>query len=59
MDKAISRLESALKAGAGSPGEAGKLREIQAENEALRNVNRTVSGRLENTIGRLKSILES
>jgi len=63
LDKAVSRLESALKTGAGvaepSSELAGQLLDVKAENESLKNVSETVSLRLQGAINGIKSILES
>jgi len=64
LDNAVARLEAAqVSRGASSGGDqtqlAQQLESAQAENNSLKSVNETVSGRLDATIGRLKTILES
>ncbi len=62
LDNAVSRLESALKAGSGaelSAELAARLRDAKAENESLKNVRENVSHRLQGAIDSIKSILEN
>ena len=64
LDSAVARLEAAQATrGSSSGGDqaqfAQELESAQAENISLKSVNETVSGRLDATIGRLKTILES
>ncbi len=63
LDRAVSRLESALKAdpgiAGGASGLAEQLRDVKAENESLKSVRENVSHRLQNAIDSIKSILES
>ncbi len=61
LDKAVSRLESSLKDGGGPAGGddglAGKLKAELAKSTALEEINLNVSGRLDESISRLKTIL--
>jgi len=60
LDQAVSRLEAALNAKAPLEG-AGSAAELAVErsrNAALQEVNETISSRLDDAIGRLKSLLE-
>jgi hypothetical protein len=70
FDKALARLEAAARAVAARGGDAKMheklnqglteaLQATQAEYAALRDVTRAVSGRLDDTIGRLRNTLES
>ncbi len=63
LDKAVSRLESSLKGGGGPAGGddglAGKLKAELAKSAALEEINLNVSERLDDSISRLKAILES
>jgi len=64
LDNAVSRLEAlhatkGASSGEGSVQLAEDLESAKAENESLKVMNETVSGRLDSTIGRLKLILES
>ncbi len=61
LEEAVARLDRALSNRAEpSPDRSGDdLAALQAENASLRETTRAVSGRLEQTIGKLKSVLES
>ena len=64
LDSAVARLEAAqasrgLSSGADQTQLAQQLESAQIENNSLKSVNETISGRLDATIGRLKTILES
>ncbi|MFQ5775889.1 MAG: hypothetical protein ACE5GS_15315 [Kiloniellaceae bacterium] len=64
LQAALDQLERALDAPPGAPaGGAAKLRQAldaaQRENAALQDVAETVAARLDSTIARLKSTLES
>lgn len=59
LEAAVARLEAALAVGA--PGDlvlAEELRLARADYDALQSVTRAVSGRLDDAIGRLKTVLE-
>ena len=65
LDKALNRLEKAV-AGKeeqqrqdGENGVSGEVLRLQEENAALRETTHTVGRRLDTTIGRLKTILDS
>jgi uncharacterized protein YjcR len=68
LEAALMRLEKAAASYAESHDETAvreerdrlsvELAETQAENERLRDVNDTISGRLDSAISRLKSVLE-
>ena len=63
LEKAVTRLEAALetrdrKSGKSDAALAETLSAAEAENAQLKTLNRTVSGRLDSAIGRLKTILE-
>ncbi len=64
LDNAVARLESVQAARGAPPGAsqselAQDLESAHAKNNSLKIMNETVSGRLDATIGRLKTILES
>lgn len=64
LDAAVARLEEVHASKRSFPGAdqtqlAQDLELIRAENQSLKSVNETISGRLDATIGRLKIILES
>lgn len=64
LDAAVARLEEVHASKGSFPGAdqtqlAQDLELIRAENQSLKSVNETISGRLDATIGRLKIILES
>jgi len=63
LDKAISRLEAALKAkvpgnGVGNGALTEELAALRDENAALKQTNDTVSCRLDGAIDRLRGILD-
>ncbi len=63
LEKAVARLETAVKARAKSDGGENRrlakaLENSQAECAELHEVNQTVSDRLDAAIGRLKAVLE-
>ncbi len=64
LDTAVARLEKALgQQGGGSPpapGDEVRTRELEAlrgENSRLREINETVSARLDGAIGRLNAVI--
>lgn len=65
LEKAVNRLDQALSNMAEpTPGiddgrSAEEIAALKAENAKLQEVSRTVSGRLDQTIGKLKTVLES
>lgn len=61
LDKAVARVEAALETRArnGGDGVSKELEAVRAKNAALKESYRAVSERLEGTIDRLKTILES
>lgn len=61
LDQAIERLERAVAARpAGSPSvDADALAHLKAENESLKTANERIAVRLDETIGRLKRLLDA
>jgi len=64
LEKAVARLDRAFanKPEPSVPGSdlmAEEIAALKAENARLQEVTRTVSGRLEQSIGKLKAVLES
>lgn len=62
LDRAIERLERAVVArpdAAPPAGSAEALARLEAENESLKTANERVSARLDETIGRLKRLLDA
>lgn len=67
LEQSVARLEAALeeklaKAQGDNPEVVAlqdELENLKADNARLKLLNKTVSGRLDNTIGRLKTVLES
>ncbi len=64
LDAAVARLEKALRQQDGSPpsasGDQVQTRELEAlrgENSRLREINQTVSARLDGAIGRLNAVI--
>ena len=66
LDQAVARLEQALKNQAAAAGAAGdkpnpefekELNALRDENSHLNTINETVSGRLNDAIGRLRTVL--
>jgi len=65
LEKAVARLDQAVlnipktSAGGDSGEQAGQITALKAQNAELQEITRTVSGRLDQTIGNLKAVLES
>jgi len=63
LDKAVARLEAALQARAQADAEISAAADaeataLQADNQALRDINEKVAGRVDGAIARLRTILE-
>jgi len=65
LEKAVARLDQVVlkmpesSSGGDSVAQAGEIANLKAENAKLQEITRTVSGRLDQTIGNLKAVLES
>ncbi len=65
LENAVVRLDQAIKnmpessSGSGSQEQTGEIAALKAENAKLQETSRTVSGRLDQTIGKLKAVLKS
>ncbi len=63
LDAAVARLEKALRQQDGSPSASGDqvqtrdLEALRGENSRLREINETVSARLDGAIGRLNAVI--
>ena len=62
LERAVARLEKAVQSrprpGSGNGELAHELETVRSQNAALKEINATVSGRLDATISRLRHILE-
>ncbi len=61
LEKAVARLDQTLsnRPESSSGRQTGDLAALQAENARLQETARAISGRLDQTIGKLKAVLES
>ena len=58
LEKAVARLDQAI-SGAEMGQQTGEIDALKAENAKLQESTRAISGRLDQTIGKLKTVLES
>ena len=65
LEKAVARLDQVIlkmpeaSSGGDSVAQSGEIADLKAQNAKLQEITRTVSGRLDQTIGNLKAVLES
>ena len=57
LENAVARLDQAV--ANSSDSSPGEITALKAQNAKLQETSRTVSGRLDQTIGKLKAVLES